>query len=74
VVEVHREVLSMGKATARELTAVEAAKEAGIRLDVLYPMLRASRLAARKVDGRWLIEAASLAAHIAKRQQRKGQR
>lgn len=60
----------MSRATARELTAVEAAKEAGIRLDVLYPMLRAGRLVARKLDGRWLIEAASLAGHLAKRKKR----
>jgi excisionase family DNA binding protein len=56
-----------------ELTTTEAARKAGIRLDSFYQLVRAGRLAARKVDGRWLIEAASLADHIAKRSQRKGQ-
>lgn len=55
----------MSKAIAKELTAVEAARDAGIRLDVLYPMLRAGRLAARKVDGRWLIDAAVHGRHEA---------
>lgn len=60
----------MAKATAKELTAVEAAKLAGIRLDVLYPLLRAGRIEGRKVDGEWRVSAPSLAVHISRRQQR----
>ena len=53
-----------------ELTAVEAARAAGIRLDVIYPILRAGRLKARKVNGQWRVSAVALAAHIAKRRKR----
>jgi hypothetical protein len=58
------------KAQAQELTALEAARMAGIRLDVIYPLLRAGRIQGQKVDGEWRVSAASLEAHIAKRQQR----
>ena len=53
-----------------ELTAVEAARAAGIRLDVIYPMLRAGRLRARKVNGQWRVSASALAAHVSKRRRK----
>jgi len=40
----------------RELTAVELARAAGIRLDGLYVTLRSGKIPARKdVDGEWRI-------------------
>ena len=44
-----------------EISPREAAMRLGIRLDSLYPLLRIGRLAARKKDGRWLINAADIA-------------
>jgi len=40
----------------------EAAVRLGIRLDVLYPLLRIGRLRAQKEDGRWLVNAEDVAA------------
>ena len=53
-----------------ELTAVEAARRAALRLDVLYPLLRVGRIPARQVNGRWLVSAAGLAEYIQHRQRR----
>ena len=44
-----------------EISASEAAIELGIRLDVLYPLLRVGRLRARKKDGRWFVSADAVA-------------
>ena len=52
------------------LSTVEAAKLAGIRLDVLYPLPRSGRIEGRKIDGQWLVSATSVAAHVARRKQR----
>lgn len=53
-----------------ELTAVEAARKAGLRLDVLYPLLRVGKIPARQVNGRWLVSVAGLAEYIEQRQKR----
>ena len=53
-----------------ELTAVEAARKAALRLDVLYPLLRVGRIPARLVNGRWLVSAAGLDNYIEQRDKR----
>jgi predicted site-specific integrase-resolvase len=60
----------MSKMMEKELSAVEAARQAGIRLDVLYPLLRVGRIPARRKDGRWIISAADLKAYLAQRDER----
>jgi hypothetical protein len=52
-----------------EISPREAAIRLGIRLDVLYPLLRIGRLQARKKDGRWLISAADVAKRVQNRDQ-----
>jgi predicted site-specific integrase-resolvase len=47
--------------SAPEISPREAAVRLGIRLDVLYPLLRIGRLRARKEDGRWLVSAKDVA-------------
>jgi hypothetical protein len=54
-----------------ELTALEAAREAQIRLDVLYPLLRVGRIPARQVDGRWLVSAAAIREYVKGRRERR---
>jgi predicted site-specific integrase-resolvase len=54
----------------KELNAAEAARMAGIRLDVLYPLLRVGRIRARKQDGQWRISEEGLAAYLKKRETR----
>jgi hypothetical protein len=49
-----------------EISPREAAIRLGIRLDSLYPLLRIGRLAARKKDGRWLVNAADVASRARK--------
>jgi excisionase family DNA binding protein len=39
------------------LTAVEAARTLGVGLNYVYELLRAGRLAATRVDGKWQIPA-----------------
>lgn len=53
-----------------ELSAVEAARKAGLRLDVLYPLLKVGKIPARQVEGRWLVSVAGLDKYIEQRQQR----
>ncbi len=53
-----------------ELTAVEAARKAALRLDVLYPLLRVGRIPARQVNGRWLVSARGLDEYIERRKNR----
>lgn len=65
-----KETFSMEKKI--ELTAVEAARKAGMRLDVLYPLLRVGKIPARQVNGRWLVSVAGLAEYIEHRQKRFG--
>jgi excisionase family DNA binding protein len=43
------------KATTAELTPREAALKLGCRLDAVYALIWAGRLAGRKVDGRWWV-------------------
>ncbi len=50
--------------SAPEISPREAAVRLGIRLDVLYPLLRIGRLRARKKDGRWLVKAEDVAARV----------
>jgi predicted site-specific integrase-resolvase len=50
-----------------EISPREAAVRLGIRLDVLYPLLRIGRLQARKKDGRWLVSAADVAKRVQNR-------
>ena len=54
-----------------ELTAVEAARKAALRLDVLYPLLRVGRIRARQVNGRWLVSVTGLDEYIEQRQKRR---
>jgi hypothetical protein len=53
-----------------ELTALEAARRAHIRLDVLYPLLRVGKIPARQRDGRWVVSAMGLAEYIRRRAER----
>ncbi len=53
-----------------ELSALEAARKARLRLDVLYPLLRVGKIPARQVNGRWLVSATGLAEYIEQRQKR----
>ena len=50
-----------------EISPREAAVRLGIRLDVLYPLLRIGRLKARKKDGRWLVSAVDVAKRVQNR-------
>ena len=54
-----------------ELTAVDAAKRAGLRLDVLYPLLRVGKISARQVNGRWLVSTLELDNYIEQRDKRR---
>lgn len=54
-----------------ELTALEAAREAQIRLDVLYPLLRVGKIPARQVNGRWLVSALAIKEYVRGRQERR---
>lgn len=44
----------------RKLTVRQAAQALGVRLDSLYSLIWAGRLPARKMDGRWLIDATAI--------------
>lgn len=57
-----------------EISPREAAVRLGIRLDVLYPLLRIGRLRARKKDGRWLVSAADVAERAQNRLRRRANR
>lgn len=41
--------------STRDCSAREAAQRLGVRLDVVYALLWAGKLAARKIDGKWVI-------------------
>jgi len=59
-------------ASKAELTAVEAARAAGVRLDGLYVTLRSGRIRARKgSDGQWRIAASDFERYVAQRKQRR---
>jgi excisionase family DNA binding protein len=48
----------------REITAIEAAKKLGIRLDYLYSLIWIGRLAARKDGRKWRVSASSVEARL----------
>jgi len=56
-----------------ELSAVEAARQAGIRLYVLYPLLRVGRIPGHLENGRWRVSAEGLRQYIQERTKRGGQ-
>lgn len=55
----------------RQLSAIQAARVAGIRLDALYSLLWVGKIPAQRVDGRWRIAESDLRAYIEKRDVRK---
>ena len=55
-------------ANCRTLSPREASRRLGIRLDTLYQKLWAGKIAASKVDGRWLIPASAVEARLKARQ------
>jgi len=54
-----------------ELTPRKAAQQLGVRLDVVYALLWAEKLSARKQDGRWYIPASAVEHWLKARAQRK---
>ena len=51
-------------ARMNERTPREAAQRLRVRLDVVYALLWAGKLPARKQDGRWLIPASAVEARL----------
>lgn len=54
------------------LTPREAAQHLSVRLDSVYSLIWAGKLAARKQDGRWLIPSRSVEERAKKREARNG--
>ena len=52
----------------QELTPREAAVELGIRIDTVYGLIWAARIAANKRDGRWLIPKEAVEARAKRRE------
>ena len=50
-----------------EISPREAAKRLGVRLDYVYSMLWAERLAARKQEGRWFVSSGAVEARLKER-------
>ncbi len=48
----------------KEMTARQAAQRLGVRLDVVYALLWAGKLAGHRRDGRWLIPLAGIEARL----------
>jgi len=55
-----------------EITPREAAQRLGIGLDSVYSLLWSGKLAARRLEGRWRILAASVEARLQAREARRG--
>ena len=55
-----------------ELTPRQASQRLGLRLDSLYALIWAGKLAARKRDGRWLVSASAVEARLNRREKRNG--
>ena len=55
-----------------ELSPREAAQRLGIGLDSVYSLLWSGKLAARKVDGRWLVSPSEVDARLKSREARGG--
>ncbi len=56
----------------RELTPRQAAQRLGIRLDALYALIWATKLPARKQDGRWFIPGTAVEARLKAREAKDG--
>ena len=54
-----------------ELSPREAAQRLGIGLDSVYSLLWSGKLAARKVDGRWLVSPSEVDARLKSREARR---
>jgi len=50
-----------------EIGVTQAARKMEVTLDYVYSLVRAGRLRARKVDGRWLISVAAIEERLAAR-------
>jgi excisionase family DNA binding protein len=53
--------------SARDLSPREAAERLCVRLDSLYALIWAGKLAAHKLDGRWRIPVGAVEARLKKR-------
>lgn len=51
-----------------EVSATEAARQLGLGLNYLYVLLRTGKLAARRVDGRWLVSVDAVADRLKNRE------
>lgn len=56
------------EAEKREMTPREAALKLGVRLDTVYGLIWAARIAASKQDGRWLIPSEAVEARAKRRE------
>ena len=56
----------------KELTPRETAQKLGTRLDSVYALIWAGKLAARKEEGRWLIPAEAVTERLKQREVRDG--
>ena len=54
------------------MTPREAARALDIRLDTIYALIWAGKLAARKQEGRWLVSPKSVEARLKQREARNG--
>lgn len=57
----------MAQSQKGDLGPREAARELGIRLDAVYSLIWAGKLKAKKVDGKWWIDASSVAERLKRR-------
>jgi excisionase family DNA binding protein len=57
----------MTKATDAQLSTAEAARALGVSVDAVYKLIYAAKLAARKVNGVWVISATAVEARAERR-------
>jgi excisionase family DNA binding protein len=59
-------------AKAKDVSPREAARRLGVRLDSLYALIWAGKLAAHKLDGRWHIPASAIEQRLQAKEPERG--